>query len=369
MIIPVLSKRLDAGEIMVVQSPNGQLTWHLTPGRKWRGFGKVTKYRLQERFWFPAKHHPNDDADAPIRIRFNDGIYASISGSLTWQLPLDKKALTTLHAGYGNRHAIQKELIYPAIENALAKAGSVMSARESYGQKRDLFLLLLEDQLENSDGVELSSSVLVVEGKRWPWSKGRELSLLRRFGIKISDLSVSKIVYDPEVEEQIKLQHKSLMRIELAIAHAKEAEQEAITVAKQGEANAAIARWEQEVVRAKATIEATQRVEVAQLDAQTAQHSKLIEDLRTEWEATRAKLTMEATGTREKLAAYVEVNKAYAEAIGNHKGNLVPSVIMGTGNPTANGVTGAQELLTLLALKTARDLDIEVNLPVKGDRE
>ena len=149
----------------------------------------------------------------------------------------------------------------------------------------------------------------------------------------------------------------------LAVAKAKEAEQETITVAKKGEADAARAKWEQEVIKAKMVTEAQQKLEVATLDTQAAEQFKRAETLRGEGEGARRRLVMEADGALEKkLQAYTEVAKLYASAIKDYKGNWVPSVVMGGGNGSQTAGSGAHELIDLLTVKTARELGLDMSI-------
>ena len=70
---------LDAGNIMVIQSPfAGNLTWYTTPGVKWQGFGKVTKYPKRTQFWFSYSVEQGKKVDESIPIRFNDGGHGRI---------------------------------------------------------------------------------------------------------------------------------------------------------------------------------------------------------------------------------------------------------------------------------------------------
>ena len=76
-------EQLDAEEIMVIQAPlSGELTWYRSPGVKWRGFGKVTKYPKRFQYWFSAKPDTGDKSDQSIQLRFNDGGHANLSGSI-----------------------------------------------------------------------------------------------------------------------------------------------------------------------------------------------------------------------------------------------------------------------------------------------
>ncbi len=86
----------------------------------------------------------------------------------------------------------------------------------------------------------------------------------------LSNLSINSIDYDSSVEGQIKSQQSLTMQVQTAMANAKKAEQDAITTEQQGKADAAKAKWDQEVLKAKAVTAAQQQKEVAALNAQTA---------------------------------------------------------------------------------------------------
>jgi hypothetical protein len=379
-------EHLDAEDLMVIQSPfSGTLTWHISPGVKGQWFGKVTKYKKREQFWFSAKTDQGKKGDESLQVRFNDGAHASISGSIAWEMPIEEKNLTALHVRYGSHDAIQQQLVRTVIEKAVYMTGPLMSSKESYAEKRNELLRLMEDQVQHgvyrtetiqerqpdpmtnqTRVVNVVKLVLDREGQ----VLRQETSPIQDFGMKTFNLSINEIKYDPEIEKQIQLQQQAVMQVQLAVAKAKEAEQETITVAKKGEAEAARAKWEQEVIKAKQVTEAQQKLEVAKLDAQAAEQFKLAETLRGEGEAARRRLVMEADGALEKkLQAYMEVSKLYAAAIQNYKGNWVPNVVMGGGNghgthPTAG--SGAQELIDLLTMKTARELGLQMDMPSVG---
>ena len=78
-----LAENVNADEIMVIQSPiSGELTWHTTPGIKWQGLGKVTKYPKRSIYEFQSK------------VRFNDGGHAQMHGSIQYEMPTDPTNLT-----------------------------------------------------------------------------------------------------------------------------------------------------------------------------------------------------------------------------------------------------------------------------------
>jgi len=114
-----------------------------------------------------------------------------------------------------------------------------------------------------------------------------------------------------------------------------------------------------------AETEAKQKLEVARLDAEAAKQFKLAEIERGEGEAKRRQLVMEADGALEKkLAAFVEVQKAYAQAIGQHQGSWVPQVVMSAPQGGAAQGNGAQALIDLFTAKTAKDLSLDLTSKV-----
>lgn len=401
-----LFEQIDAGEILVVQSPTGKLKLHTSPGIKYQGFGKVTIYKKREQFWFDSTKG-NEKDDESIRIRFNDGAHATISGSVAWEMPLDDSHLILLHTKYGTHQAVEQQLIKTVIEKSIYMTGPLMSSAESYATKRNHLLYFIEDQAERGiyrtvsrdehtkdplTGAEKTVKVVeLVRGTNTADYEREAESSLSELGLKLFNLSINEVRYDPEVEKQIQNQQKAIMDVQTAIAKAKTAEQDAITTMKQGEADAAKAKWAQEVIKATQVTEAQQKLEVmrlnaeadrtnawiaaqkeldvAKLKAQAAQQEKIATTLIGEGESARRKLVMDADGALEKkLEAWVKVNTIYAEAIRGYSGAWVPSVVMGgqSGSSVAGG--GAMDFINLLMAKTANDLSLDLkstNSPAK----
>ena len=79
--------------------------------------------------------------------------------------------------------------------------------------------------------------------------------------------------------------------------------------------------------------------------------------------AERKKLVMKADGAlAQKLEAWKEVNKYYATAMKEYKGQWVPNVVMAGGQKGQN-INAAQSLLDLFMVKTARDLSLDMTVP------
>lgn len=356
----------DADEIVVVQDFfDGDLHWYTSPGIKPQFFGKTTTYPKRDIYRFEG-----------ARIRFNEGGHGEIRGSVQSDMPLDVDNLTKLHTRYGSREAILDQVMKRTVDKVIYMTGPHMSSRESYAEKRTDLITYVQDQIDHGvyrvtqrtireqdpiSGQERTRMVaeIVLDNNGTP--QRAEPSVVSEFGIRAFNFAIEELKYDERVEAQIQQQQQIAMDVQTAIAEARKAEQRKLTVDQEGAANAASAKWEQEVIKAKEITAAEQRLSVAQFDRQTAEQRRQEQILLGQGEAERKRLNMQADGALEpKLAALVEINKAYAAAIQGYSGSWVPSVVMGGGGNSQVAGGGAMELMNLLMAKTARDLAVDV---------
>jgi regulator of protease activity HflC (stomatin/prohibitin superfamily) len=280
-------EEVEAGEIVVIQHPlSGELDIITTPGTYSQYLGKATHYKRRTQIWFSNKTDQGTGVDESIKVRFNDGGHAQISGSASMELPLDSKAIKALHSNFGSQEAIEHELVKTVLQKAVFMSGPLMSSKESYAEKRNELINYIEDQashgvyktIQRDDKTidvftNAEKVITVVEIQKDP--KGGfarvEKSPLQRYGVTLSNLSINGVDYDKAVENQIKQQQQLVMQVQTAIANAKKSEQDALTSEQKGKADAAAAKWAQEVIKAKLVTEAQQRKEVAVLEAQAAE--------------------------------------------------------------------------------------------------
>lgn len=371
-----LYENLDANEIMVLQAvPSGELSVFTTPGWKWQGYGKITKYHKRGQFEFELPKNTKEE-DHSMRLRFNDGGHANASGSFAYEMPTSNEAILTLHMKYGTQQAVEQQLIRPSAERAIYFSGPLMSSTESYASRRSDLLNYIEDQMQRGlyrtdrhdikikdaiTGEEKTATVVDIAEKNGVPLR-QEASPLGQFGIRTFNLSLNEIRYEEGVEKQIQTQQQMQMAVQTAIAEAKKAEQQRITTEQNGMAAAAKAKWDQEVIKAKEVTAAQQRLAVAELDAKAAEQDKRAMILRGEGEGAsrRAKIAGD-NALDQRLQAWIAVNKAYAEAMSGQP--WVPSVQMG-GTGTG-GIQNGRELLELMAVKAAKDLSLDMSMAPK----
>jgi len=359
---------VNADEIVCVQDPiDGDLHFYTSPGLKNQNFGKVTVFKKRSKYEFENS------------VRFNDGGHGTMIGSVQYELPLAPEALKKIVEKFTTQEGLETSLIKTVVDKSVYMTGPLMSSKESYAEKRNYLISYVEDQIQNGvyktvsreektidqmTGAEKTVTVVTVVPGANGVPQRQEESAMAEFKIRTFNFSINALPYDSAVETQIKDQQKLAMDVQTSIADAKKAEQRAITVAKNGEADAAEAKWKQEVIKAKAVTEAEQLLAVAKLNKLTAEQNKLANILDGEGQAEKRRLIMNADGALErKLTAWVEAQKAWADAFANYKGNVTPQWVSGGNGGTSNAAT---DFMNLMNMKNANDLGLSLKIPQGG---
>ena len=378
---PMLIEVQDASEIMVIQSVRGPLEVFTEQGPHLQLYGKVTTYPRQGKYAFCGqqlvKNGPEVPCDDEIsalskKLRFNDGGHANISGFVMWEMPIDSKSVIEIHKRFGSAAAVQNNAVAKMIDGAVYLAGPLMSSTESSGSRRSELVQVINDQAEKGVYVTHAENVTIAdpitgENKTESITKiamgpnglpqRQQGSVLAELNIKLQPMTISELKYDDIVENQIKQRQEATTAVQIAVANSIRAQQDAKTAEAKGMADAAEAKWTQEVIKATEVTKGEQALAVETLKAKAAEQTKREQILLGEGEAERKRLVMNADGALDKkLEAIVTINKNYAEAIGNYKGDWVPKVVMGNAGSAGNGGT---QLVDLLTAKTARDLGVD----------
>lgn len=354
-------------EIVALTYINGTVDFYTRPGIYGQWLGHAQTFEKRKKYDFTE------------RVQFNDGGYCDITGSVQYNIPLDTKTLQRMYAYYPTPDSIESGLIETNLKKAIILTGRTMSSKESYAERRGDLLSYMEDQLrhgpyqtksftrEVTDDLDTTKKklVTVVEitaDPRAPGGLGRaEPGLVEQYNIDTTNFNFT-VKYEDKVEKQIEALQAQAQKINQSIAEAKQAEQRAITAAKNGEAEAATAKWEQEKTNARIIAEAQGRVTVADNEKQAAALNKQKAILEGEGEAEKKRLIMSADGAlQQKLVAYVEVQKMWAEAYaaGPQTVPTIQSGAAGTGN-------GGVNFMEMLGAKAARDLSLDLSVSGRG---
>jgi len=386
-----LFEQVEADKIVVIQSPiSGELNWYTSPGVKWQGFGKVTVYDKRSIYNFDTEtiNPVTKLPEGGIDIRFNDGGHGRILGSIQYDMPMDAHHLTELHTRYGSQLAVQKQLIETITNKSIYLVGPLMTSKESYAEKRNDMIHYVTDQIQNGvyktyqkklwvkddltgSSKEVTTAEILMKGGV---PERQEDAVLTEFGIKAFNFTIKQMPYDQTVENQIKQQQAIAMDVQTAIANAKKAEQEKLTVEAQGAANAARTKWEQEAIKAREVTKAEQEKQVAttaaervrdvaKLERDAAEFTKAQQILLGQGESERKRMVIEADGAlAQKLEAFVQANAVWANAFANYKGNVTPTIMSGGSGASQGSNNAAVDFMQIMGIKAAKDLALDMNV-------
>lgn len=375
-------ENIPAGEIVVIQHPiDGDLMVYTAPGMVAQNFGKITHYKKSFQLWFSNKPQDGTIEDQSIKVRFNDGGHAAISGSVRVDLPTSYDEVIAFHTKFGSQEAIDKELIRTVIEKSVYMSGPLMSSKQAYAETRNDLISYIEDQAKNGvyktsqkdmigkdliTGAEKTVTIVEIQKDKDGSYLRQEVSPVVQYRTKLYNLSINDVKFDSLVERQIATQQQAIMQVQTAIAKAKEAEQKTLTAEKEGEATAATAKWAQEAIKATEVTKAEQERDVQLLKVQTAEAYKKEQQLLGEGDGAYKAAVLRADGAlSQKLDTYEKVMTAFATNMGSVK--WVPDMVFGgaggTGADKTNGINSFQYLMQMMSVKTANDLRLDMSVP------
>ena len=365
--IPRVAEDVKNEQIVVNQYPfTGRMAYWTQPGLEWQWFGRTTKYYKTQQFWFGGKDVEGESHGTPIKVIFNDASVGYIYGSLRVILPTDEEHLRMIQTAYNGMDRLMNDLVAQNVVKVIYSSGPLMSAFESYAEKKNDMVFYITDQLTNgvykttvreeesvdtfTGEVKMVKVASLVSNENAPNGYVRsEKSPFSSYGVIIDQVSITEITYDEKVNQQIQTQQQANMSIQTKKAEALAAQQDAIKAEAEGKAAAAKAKWEQEKIKATEVTKAEQEREVSKLAAEKAEFDKkrIIAEGEAEAAANRAKVAAGLT-PQERAEWEFKTKKAVAEAIAQVQ---LPKIVM-TGNSNGGGSSAAE----MMELKFATDL-------------
>ncbi len=354
-------------QIVVNQYPfTGTMEYWTTPGFKWQWFGKTTSYYKTSQLWFGSDNEEGTQMGNPIPVIFNDASDGQIYGSLRVKLPTETQYLERIQTDYNGMDRLMQDLVRPTVTKVIYASGPLMSAFESYAEKKNDLIEYITDQLNNGvykttvKQVETTDPITgekktvkiasLIPDENAPGGFRRsESSPFQYYGLEIGQVAVSKIDYSEKVKLQIAQQQEANMMVQTSKAKTLAAQQEAIRAEEAGKAAAMEAKWQQEKIKAVEVTKAEQAYEVARLQALEAKEiAKKIEQEGNAKAAANRALVNAGLTPLERATIEKETKIGVAQALSKIQ---LPTYVVAGGNG-GNGNTA----MDAMGLKMMTDL-------------
>lgn len=284
----------DAGFYQIKQAAlSGALTVHGEPGTYARLFGNVTTYQVSDMHYFSKAEGDGGDskAEEAIKIRFNDGGTAEVTGGIKFRLPSDPVKMLLIHNDFKSYERVKHDLIRQTVSEALMQTATLMRAEESYSTRRSEFTSLAEDQVKlgiyetetkefkdkDADGNEFIVREVNIKKDKNGLPIVRKESALSRYGIEVIQFVVKDIDFDATIDNLITKKKEAEQMKVVAKANAEKAKQDAITAREQGNARIATEKANQDVEKIKEVTIAQKEFEVSQLKRKQAEQDAAAE--------------------------------------------------------------------------------------------
>jgi len=332
--------------IVVNQYPfTGKMEYWTSPGFKWQWFGKTTTYYKTSQLWF-GSDNDGQQMGNPIPVIFNDASDGQIYGSLRVKLPTDPMYLSRIQTDYNGMDRLMQDLVRPTVTKVIYASGPLMSAFESYAEKKNDLIEYITDQLNNGvykTTVKTTETIDPITGEtktikiaslipdeNAPGGYRRsEQSPFQYYGLEIGQVAVSKIGYAEKVVKQIEQQQEANMMVQTSKAKTLAAQQEAIRAEEAGKAAAMEAKWQQEKIKAVEVTKAEQAYEVARLQALEAKEiAKKIEQEGAAKAAANRQLVAAGLTPAERAEWDYKTAVGVAEALAKSNVKWVPEVMI-----------------------------------------
>lgn len=277
----------NAGYYQIKQaSVTGDMTVVADPGTYLQLFANITTYQISDVYYFSrteGEGGAQSNAE-PIKVRFNDGGTAEISGMIKFRLPSDPEKRLALHRDFKNFEAIKHDLMRQVVTEALMQTAPLMRAEDSYSTRRSEFTDIAEDQVvqgifetvskeykdKDADGNEFIVAEVNVKRDDKGLAVVRKESPLKQYGIEVIQFVIKDIDFDQTIDALISKKKEAEQQKVVARANAERAKQDAITAREQGNAKIAEEKARQEVEKIKEVTIAQKEFEVSKLARQKA---------------------------------------------------------------------------------------------------
>ena len=416
LMLPGLFFYAEPGVSYLVQYPWGTQKSVLNPGFHTRFFGQTIPFKKYLTVAFGSRGADFSASASTQEIRFNDSVTAQVTMTARFQLPEDPQLFHGMAVAFRSQNNLSYASLIPVMQEALRNAGRMFSAQEYIGGRggdfenavldqirNGIFLLDVQEQRmyggaqaiteESSRTIQQDQTVMLTvrvrrDANGLELRKDAEDHPLKKFGIHLVQASLQNVDPDPKFKEKLQEQREAAAQVSIERQKVRQKEEEKKRILAEGEAEKARSKIELEKAQIQKVLaaetrakeaeqeqrERVTRAETLKREAEVERERKAVELETARLEAQRIlelataeaksrEMKMQADNALEqRLAAFVEVSKAYAAAIQNKQ--LVPSVVIGQDRQGEGAApTTVQDFIALLMARAAADLGVAVSEP------
>jgi regulator of protease activity HflC (stomatin/prohibitin superfamily) len=403
----------DSGKCTHVQTIFGSEARTCETGWYFSGWGRTTEYphyitvanASDESYTFGSA------VNKPYSVRMSDNWNGDITQNTRFAIPQDETQFMNMHHTFRSPERLIQTTLKPAVTSSLDSVANLFSMEEYYaGGKRDQFKTEYKDAVEKGramvkqvvvDGLSLEYEMkaqandltddtsntnnrparkIIME--KITDSKGivvREIHDYVKYGISVSSAIVENLDPDDKFENQIQDRKLSASKRMVAQEQRKEQEEQRLLAIQTGQTQIAKRQAEAQVEQIQKTTEAETAKKLIIIQAEQAKAQATIATETAKLQLDKARIDAEATKTladaeayskkaiimadgalEKKLAAYVETQKAWAEAASKMN---VPQQLFGASvNGTNIAGSTTEQFMQLLTMKSAKDLAVYLDV-------
>lgn len=381
---------VNNSEYHVVKSVSGAT--HIEGKPDWYvNYGTNDVYKFLGSLDFSRKTEPDSTRDRNgYAVKYNDA-EGVVEGTLYVDFPEDKVNRMKIHSKFGNQRAAMA-MVDKAMGEAFNLTAGLMKSQEAYMTHRALFRQYALDQLQNGlyqtyveetttvseDGTETKSAVTKIayqkdaEGNTTNIPLRAAASPLDKYGITVSEFSLTYMGFDDKTEIQIDKRRDAENAVLISKANAEKAAQETIEQQQIALKNKAVAEGAANAEAAVQVVNANRDKELAVIAAQkqVAQAQELENQREAELAAAKLEaqsievLSIANADAKDRLIksggqlsaeqqTQIAINQAWADAYAR---KAVPQYNVGDAAMGDSSMDATQSAMQTLSLKAVQQM-------------
>jgi hypothetical protein len=238
--------------------------------------------------------------------------------------------------------------------------GRAQMSQDYLDQLRNGVYLLSIKEINLYDTIERSNKKIYQVQKQYDENKAvkRKFSSIKEYEITVPDAQITKVDYETAIDSLIAKKLAAATNASVAKQELMTAQQRALTADAQGREKLVMIEYKEKENQTRQVVAAQTQVKMAEQDLEKQRIARKASEeeaakIKTlaDAEAYAKQRVMSADGALDKkLAAYKEVQKYWADALGKYTGNIVPMYSSG-GSSNSNGWTIFSEAMSMKAMK------------------